>query len=43
MKPLKKYFEENLLSIYRNKVQILSSQLPESDAAVLGAAGLAWN
>ncbi|HAD33360.1 MAG TPA: glucokinase [Chitinophagaceae bacterium] len=43
MKPLKNYFEENLLSIYRNKVQILSSQLPESDAAVLGAAGLAWN
>lgn len=43
MKPLKKYFEKNLLSIYQNKVRILSSQLPESDAAVLGAAGLAWN
>ncbi|MFM7728115.1 MAG: ROK family protein, partial [Flavobacteriales bacterium] len=36
-------FEKNLLSIYRNKVKILPSGLPENDAAVLGAASLAWN
>ena len=38
--PLKKMFEENLLEIYKNKVQILHSGLPENDAAILGAASL---
>lgn len=36
----KKYLEESLLNIFRNKVQILPSQLPENDAAILGAAAL---
>ncbi len=38
--PTRKYFEENLLKIYQNKVQLLHSQLPENDAAILGAAAL---
>ena len=36
-------FEKNLLNIYRNKIKILPSSLPENDAAILGAASLIWN
>jgi len=36
-------FEHNLLNIYKGKVRILPSQLKEADAAILGAAGLAWS
>ena len=36
-------FEKNLLSIYAGKVSVLPSGLPENDAALLGAASLAWN
>lgn len=39
----KHYMEQNLLHIYKNKVSIVASQLPESDAAILGAASLVWN
>jgi glucokinase len=39
-KPLRKIFEENLLMIYRGKIKILQSELPENDAAILGAASL---
>lgn len=39
--PVKKYFEENLLSSYRGKIDILLSALNENDAAILGAAALA--
>lgn len=38
--PTQKYFEENLLSIYQNKVKLLLSSLPDADAAILGAAAL---
>jgi glucokinase len=38
----KHYIEQNLLHIYKNKVTIVASQLPESDAAILGAASLVW-
>jgi glucokinase len=38
----KYYMEQNLLHIYKNKVTIVASQLPESDAAILGAASLVW-
>jgi glucokinase len=38
--PIKFYFEENVLIIYKNNVKILTSQLAESDAAILGAAAL---
>ncbi len=41
-KPVKAYMEKNLLSIYRNKVKILPSGLTETNAAVLGSAGLIW-
>ncbi len=38
--PTQKYFEENLLVIYKNKIRILPSLLNENDAAILGAAAL---
>lgn len=38
---LKKYFEENLLSMYRNRIQILKSDMLDGRAAVRGAAYLA--
>ncbi len=38
--PTKKYMEASLLSIYKDKVKLLPSQLPENDAAILGAAAL---
>jgi glucokinase len=41
--PFKKYFEESLLPIFRNKVQILPSGLKSGNSAVLGAAALIWN
>jgi glucokinase len=34
--------EDNLLSIYKNKVQILPSSLQGAEAAILGASALAW-
>ena len=40
--PTKQYMEENLLSIYKNKVQILPSSLNGADAAILGASALVW-
>jgi len=42
LKPTKKYMEENLLAIYRDKIDIIPSGLSERDAAILGAAALAW-
>ncbi len=40
--PTKKYMEENLLHNYQNKIPLLTSALPQSDAAVLGASALIW-
>jgi len=37
-----KYMEAYLLPIYKNKVKILSSALPENQVAILGAAALIW-
>ena len=42
IKPTKKYLEEYVLSIYKNKIEIVSSKLNASDAAILGASALAW-
>lgn len=39
----KKFMEENLLEIYKNKVQILPSELAGNDAAIKGSAALTWN
>ena len=40
--PMRRAMEENLLKIWKGKVQIVFSQLKESDAAILGASALAW-
>ncbi len=42
LEPLTKYFNEALLPIYRGKIQIKPSLLPQGDAAILGAAALGW-
>jgi glucokinase len=40
--PTKTSMEKNLLPIFRNKVQLVFSDLHESDAAILGASALVW-
>ena len=40
--PMLKSMNANVLSIWRDKVKIVFSQLKESDAAILGASALAW-
>ena len=40
--PIQKAMDENVLSLWKGKVQIVFSQLKESDAAILGASALAW-
>ena len=42
-KPAREAMEEYLLSIYRNKVKILPSELSTKNAAVLGASSLVWS
>ncbi len=42
LNPTKREMEENLLRIYKSKVPIIFSGLPDNDAALLGAAALAW-
>lgn len=41
--PTKKYMEDNLLNIYKNKVKLLKSSLLEENAAILGSSALVWN
>lgn len=43
IEPTKKSLEENLFHVFRNKVKILQSGLPEANSAVLGAGALIWN
>lgn len=40
--PILKAMNENVLPLWKNKVDLLFSQLKESDAAILGASALAW-
>lgn len=40
--PLQEFFEAELMPIFKGKAKILRSQLPENDAAVLGAAALVY-
>lgn len=40
---VKMYMEEQMLNIYKNKVEIRISSLHDKNAAVLGAASLVWN
>lgn len=42
-KPVRKYVDENVQPIFKGTVKILPSGVSESNAAVLGAAALAWN
>lgn len=42
MNPVVKHMEENMLTIWKNKVKVVFSDLKEADAAVLGASALAW-
>lgn len=42
LEPVKRHMEQNMLTIYKDKVKILVSELKESDAAVLGASALGW-
>lgn len=42
MEPTQRAFHENLLSIYRGKVQLFASGIDSKNAAVLGASALAW-
>ncbi len=41
--PVRKYVEKNVQPIFRGTVKILPSGIPETNAAVLGAAALIWN
>lgn len=41
--PTKKYLEENVFHVFKNKVKILKSELNEGKSAVLGAAALIWH
>ena len=41
--PTKRHMENGLLNIFKNKVKIIPSALPQGDAAVLGAGALIWN
>ena len=40
MNPTRRHMEENLLPIFKNKVELIFSSLKESDAAILGASAL---
>ena len=40
--PTRKHMEANVLPIFKNKVQLLLSELNEADAAILGASALVW-
>ncbi|MEZ5034576.1 MAG: ROK family protein [Chitinophagaceae bacterium] len=40
--PAQKAMEANLVQCFKNKVKILFSELPEADAAILGASALVW-
>lgn len=43
MDPIKQGYEENVQNIFKGKAKLLISQLDDAQAAVLGAAALAWN
>ena len=43
LEPTKRHMERNLLKIYKNKIDILPSGLPDSDAAILGSSALVWD
>ena len=42
LEPMETAMNENVLNLWKNKVNIVFSELKESDAAILGASALAW-
>lgn len=42
VEPTERYMNKYTMPIFRNKVKIIPSHLPESDAAILGASSLVW-
>lgn len=42
LEPLKVAFEANMLNIFKGKVKILTSELPQNDVAILGASALVY-
>jgi glucokinase len=42
-KPVEYHLNQNLLYIYKNKVKILPSGISDGNAAIIGAAALAWS
>lgn len=42
LKPTRRHMENNLLPMFKNKIELLHSTLPDADAAILGASALAW-
>ncbi|MHA6247158.1 ROK family protein [Pontibacter sp. CAU 1760] len=42
MNPVREHMEKNLLTVFKNKVQLTFSELKEADAAILGASALVW-
>ncbi|MDL2322576.1 ROK family protein [Bacteroidales bacterium OttesenSCG-928-A17] len=42
MKPLLEELDKRILSVFKGKTKVMLSQLPDADAAVLGASALAW-
>jgi glucokinase len=43
LSPVRKYVDQNIMPIFKGTVKILPSGISEANAAVLGAAALAWN
>lgn len=43
MEPIKRGYDENVQNIFKGKAKMLISQLDDAQAAVLGAAALAWS
>jgi len=41
--PIREYVNQKVMPVYKGTVKILASGIPENNAAVLGAAALAWN
>jgi len=41
LRPLRKSFEDHLLFVFKGKVELCVSELPDNNAAILGAAALA--
>jgi len=42
IEPTRRYMNDNVLRIWKDKVKLINSELRESDAAILGASALVW-